>query len=65
MNISYNAAVTIIVYALGWNIDKAKHILLVENCIPEPTDRDAPCVPTTFLGILISNNFCDRNNKEY
>ncbi len=66
MNLSYNAALTLLYEILGWKTEKAKFLLRTELNAPEPADRDAPgLVPVTILGRYIHQNYCDRNNQEY
>lgn len=66
MNISYNAAITIICAALGWPIEKARHVMMTDMKIHEPQDRDATgLVPASRLGEFIRLNYCDRLNHEY
>lgn len=64
MNLSYNAAVTLVCEALNWSIEKARHILMTDMHIKAPADRDAPgLVSATSLGRFIYNNYLDRNNR--
>ncbi len=66
MNISYNAAVSLVASALGWPLRKAISVLLTDHKLAAPADRDAPgLVPVTPLGHFIHRNLCDANNHEY
>lgn len=65
MNVSYNAALSIICAALGWSIEKAKHVMKTDSGWVEPKNREEPYVPATRLGEFIKTNYGDRNNHEY